>query len=101
MKTKMNNNADLIKEDERKKNLEDKKLKLRSEILKQIEEDKQNKTLEEDLKKLDERIKDYNFDKINKENFLEYPNKDNFQNEKSIVKNLSSLIFEKLEKSSN
>ena len=101
MKTKMNNNADLIKEDERKKNLEDKKLKLRSEILKQIEVDKQNKTLEEDLKKLDERIKDYNFDKINKENFLEYPNKDNFQNEKSIVKNLSSLIFEKLEKSSN
>ena len=55
LKNKVNSQNEIYKEEDRKINLDDKKLKLRSEILKQIENDvKQKEYLNEELKKTEQ-----------------------------------------------
>ena len=74
-KNKLSNNSDLIQEDERKKKLDDKKLLLRSEILKQIDVDEKQKIiLENEFKKTENNQKNF----INKNNYIEDQSK--FQN---------------------
>ena len=55
LKNKVNNQNEFIQEEERKIFLDNKKSKLRSEILKQIDDDiKQKEILQEELKKAEE-----------------------------------------------
>ncbi len=58
MKNKAINQEEIYEEEERKRKLDDKKTKLRKEILKQIDEDeKQKSVLEEEFKKAEEHQK--------------------------------------------
>ncbi len=87
LKSKLNNQSELADEDERKKKLNDKKSKLRSEIQKQIDDDeKQKSILEEELKKADEQQKDLLDKQMLYENISQFHNKD-FINENNFVMN--------------
>lgn len=75
LRNKINNQNELAEEDERKKRLDDKKSKLRSEILKQIDEDeKQKSILEEELKKAEQQQKNL----INKQMVFENFNQSSY-----------------------
>lgn len=90
MRSKINNQDELAEEDERKKKLDDKKSKLRSEILKQIDEDeKQKSILEEELKKADEQQIDLLNKQMLYENIGQFHNKD-FINENNFILNMNS-----------
>lgn len=87
MKSKTTNQNELAEEDERKKKLDDKKCKLRSEILKQIDEDEKQKCiLEDELKKAEEQQRNLYDKQINAENINQFYNKD-FINENNFIVN--------------
>jgi len=87
MKNKIMNQNELVAEDQRKKRLDDKKSKLRSEILKQIDEDeKQKSVLEEEFKKTEDQKKDLLNKRMITENINQFYNKD-FINENSFIMN--------------
>ncbi len=111
MRNKITTQIELVEEDERKKKLDDKKSKLRSEILKQIDDDeKQKSILEEEFKQAEEQqknilLQNHKQQSLN-ENTNQFYNKDfinetNFGNMNREKGSYSDVIYKKARPDSN